>query len=53
MANFNSLHIAEPLSADNRITVKKGFLGFGSKVVYNPTSSKVKSYIKEYSPAAG
>ena len=53
MANFNSLHIAESLSADNRITIKKGFLGFGSKVVYNPTSSKVQSYIKEYSPADG
>ena len=53
MASFNSLHIAEPLSADNRITIKKGFLGFGSKVVYNPTSSKIQSYIKEYSPADG
>lgn len=53
MANFNSLNISKVISTDSRISIKKGFLGFGTKVVYNPTLSKVKAFKKEYSPVDG
>ena len=53
MANFNSLQIAKAIVADNRISVSKGFLGFSTKVVYNPTGSIVKAYKKQYGVADG
>ena len=53
MANINAFQMADIISADKNISVKKGFLGLSTKYVYIPTGSRIRGYIKEYSMATG
>lgn len=53
MANINSLMIGKTLSTDPRVTIKKGFMGFGAKGTYNATQSNLKAYRKEYDIPVG
>lgn len=43
MSNIKNMEMAEAISADSRIVIKKSFLGFGLKAVYEPTQSPVKA----------
>ncbi|MBO4825714.1 MAG: hypothetical protein J5506_00560 [Prevotella sp.] len=53
MPSFNNLEMAAALSNDNRISIKKGFLGIGTKAVYQPTQSALRVIIKEYNADNG
>lgn len=53
MASFNNLEMAQALSHDSRVTIKKGFLGFGAKVVYQPTQSPIHVMLREYNADNG
>lgn len=51
MASIKNLEMAETISADARISIKKTF--FGHKAIYLPTGSEVKGHKKEYSAENG
>jgi hypothetical protein len=53
MANINHFQMSENLKKDTRISIKKGFLGFGSKMIYNTTQSEIKAYKQEYDASVG
>ncbi|MCR5077869.1 MAG: hypothetical protein K6A82_07530 [Prevotella sp.] len=51
MASFIHLEMAQPLSADTRITIKKSF--FGKKAIYNATQSRINFSKTEYNTEEG
>jgi len=53
MASFNKMEMVKALSSEGRLTVSKGFLGFGGKVTMNNTGNAMKASVKEYVPAEG
>ena len=53
MANISTFQMADVISADKNISVKKGILGLTTKYVYIPTESRIRGYIKEYSMVTG
>ena len=53
MANINHFQMIDNLKKDTRVTFKKGFLGLGSKIIYNTTQSNIKAYKKEYDASVG
>lgn len=53
MANISKIEIAKEKSNSNILTVKKGFLGFGGKIVLNDTGATLRPIVREYAPAEG
>ncbi len=53
MANIKNLEMAAALSNNANIKIAKGFLGFGSKAIYIPTSSKLQATISYYNADEG
>lgn len=53
MANINQLEMGEFISKHPHITVKKSLFGLSSKVVYEPTQSKVDVLRRDYDQAHG
>jgi hypothetical protein len=53
MASINKLEMMKSPALSELFEVKKGFLGFGSKVTYKPTGSSVTVDVLEYSLADG
>lgn len=53
MAKINHFVMGAEVMALNTIEVKKGFLGFGTKLVYKPTNSDVQIKENEYSAEDG
>jgi len=45
--------LAEAVAARNDIETRKGFLGFGKKLIYTPTGSRLKRCHEEYSADNG
>lgn len=45
--------MADAIFSNDKITLKKSFMGFGNSVVYTPTGSKIKAIGEEYSQDAG
>lgn len=48
MASFSKMEIAKVLSNDSHISVKKGFLGLSTKVLYAPTGEPMTLVVNEY-----
>lgn len=48
MSKFYALKMAAQVATHPHINEKKGLLGLGHKVVYQPTGSKVASYCNHY-----
>ncbi len=53
MASINKLEMMKSPALSELFQIKKGFLGFGSKVTYIPTGSGVTANVYEYSLADG
>jgi hypothetical protein len=53
MAKINHLVMGVKVMALDTIEVKKGFLGFGTKLIYKPTNSEVTIKENEYSAEDG
>ena len=53
MAKINHLVMGAKVMALDTIEVKKGFLGFGTKLIYKPTNSEVTIKENEYSAENG
>lgn len=53
MANIKNMEMAEALSQNSNITIKKAFLGLKQTVVYNPTQSPCTTYVLDYAPEVG
>lgn len=53
MTKIKNLEMADAISKLNDITITKTCLGLCEKAVYNPTESRIKAYIFEYSPDNG
>ena len=51
MPSIKNLEMAEALSNDNRVEIKKSL--FGSKAVYSPTQSALELSITEFTPDNG
>ncbi|BCS85953.1 hypothetical protein prwr041_18460 [Prevotella herbatica] len=51
--NIKNLKMADAIFSNDKITLKKSFMGFGNSVVYTPTGSKIKAIGEEYSQDAG
>ncbi len=51
MANFKNLEMAQALSQNQHITIKKSL--FGTKALYAPSQSKLEVSIVEYTPTEG
>ncbi len=49
MTSINKLELTKALAKSELFTVKKGFLGMGTKMTYVPTGSNVKAEVLEYS----
>lgn len=48
MSQFYALKMASEVLSHPHIVAKKGLFGFGQKVIYQPTGSKVESYSNLY-----
>ena len=48
MTKINNLQMKSALSADKRVSIKKGFLGLSKSMVYNNTNSTLKGNAPEY-----
>ncbi len=53
MSNIKTLEMAGAVSSKNYISIKKSFLGLSEKVIYEPTSSRVRAVRQEYSADEG
>lgn len=53
MAKIDHLDMGPTVLGLDEITVKKGFLGLGSKLIYTPTNSVIKIKENEYSAEDG
>ena len=53
MAKINHLEMTENLMTLNDIEVKKGFMGWSIKLIYNPTNSVLKVKEQEYTVEDG
>ncbi len=53
MAKINHLEMGPTVLGLEEVTVKKGFLGMGMKLIYNPTNSVIKIKENEYSAEDG
>ena len=53
MAKINHFVMGAQVMALDTVEVKKGFLGFGTKLIYKPTNSEVKMKETEYSAEDG
>ena len=51
--NIKNLKMAEAIFANEKISVKKSFMGLSTSVVYTPTSSAVKAIGEEYNQEDG
>lgn len=51
--NIKNLKMADAIFSNDKISLKKSFMGFGTSVVYTPTGSKIKAIGEEYSQDAG
>lgn len=45
--------MADVIFSNDKISLKKSFMGFGTSVIYTPTGSKIKAFGEEYSQDAG
>ena len=52
MANFKNLAMSEELMSLPQLSIRKGFLGLTSSLVYNPTDSPLRIVRQNYSPEA-
>ncbi len=53
MAKINHLDMGPTVMGLEVVTVKKGFLGMSTKLIYNPTNSVIKIVENEYSAEDG
>jgi hypothetical protein len=51
--NIKNLKMAEAIFANEKISVKKSFMGLSTSVVYTPTGSAVKAIGEEYNQEDG
>ena len=51
MSSFKNLEMADAVSAYRNITIKKTL--FGTKAIYEPTQSRVRALVRDYSAAEG
>ena len=48
MASYKHMEMAQSLSNDSRIEIRKGFLGLSTTLYYTPTGAKVNLKVSEY-----
>lgn len=53
MANVSKIEIAKQNADNGMLSVKKGFLGMGGKIVFNETGAIMRPIVKDYVPAEG
>ena len=53
MPNIKNLEMAAAVSATGCIAIRKSLFGLLQYAVYEPTQSKVKCIIQDYSPSEG
>ena len=51
--NIKNLKMADVIFSNDKISLKKSFMGFSTSVIYTPTGSTVKAFGEEYSQDAG
>lgn len=51
--NIKNLKMAEVIFSNDKISVKKSFMGLSTSVVYTPTGSTIKAIGEEYNQEAG
>ncbi len=48
MASYKHMEMAQSLSNDSRIEIRKGFLGLSTTLFYTPTGAKINLKVNEY-----